>query len=480
MWQPVLMIDGYILSVLGLSMLIPAALDFYDAGIMWSPFFTSALITVFIGVALFLSNRVRITGISLRQGYLITGICWISVGFFAAIPFLLTGAVQNWVSAVFECVSGITGTGSTVLTDVEAQSRSVLLWRSMLNGLGGIGIIIFAVAMLPFLGIGGMQIFQRENSDAGDKFMPKFIDIAKWLIACYLGLVILCALLLYWCGMSKFDALNHALTAVATGGFSTKNNSVAFFDSAAIETVLSAFMMLGALPMTFYVMLIRGREIDDFRLGQIKQFLKTVFILILLITLWISWQNNVEFLKALRWSSFNIISVITTTGYGSVEFLDWGIWTGLFFTLLSLHGGCIGSTTGSIKVMRWQVFSSYSHKLFVSAIDQNRVVPVKVGDVPVDDKVVTSVLVYILLFLITTAVSAVILNFMGYDFMVSLSASVASITNTGPGIVKEIGAMGNYAFFSSGAKWVLIAVMMLGRLEIITLLVVFTKAFWRH
>lgn len=480
MWQPVIMIDGYILAVLGLSMLLPAGLEYYDSENLYSSFLISAMITFFIGLSLFVSNRVRISHMSLRQGFLVTGIGWISVGLFAALPFFLEGTVSTWTSAVFESVSGITGTGSTVLTDVEAQPRSILLWRSMLNGLGGIGIIIFAVAMLPFLGIGGMQIFQRENADASDKFMPKFVDIAKWLIACYVGLIALCTLMLYWCGMSRFDALNHALSAVATGGFSTKNNSVAFFDSASIEAVLSLFMVLGALPMTFYVMLLRSKEVDGFRLGQVKQFLKTVLLLTLFASLWMVWQNGVSFLTALRQSSFNIISVITTTGYGSTEFLNWGVWTGMFFTLLSLHGGCIGSTTGSIKVMRWQVLTSYLHKLFVSSIDQNRVVPVKVGDVPVDDNVVTSVLVYILLFLITTAVSAILLNFMGYDFVISLSASVTSITNTGPGIVKEIGAMGNYAFFSDTAKWVLIAVMMLGRLEIITLLVVFTKTFWKH
>ncbi len=480
MWQPVIMIDGYILAVLGLSMLLPAGLEYYDSENLYSSFLISAMITFFIGLSLFVSNRVRISHMSLRQGFLVTGIGWISVGLFAALPFFLEGTVSTWTSAVFESVSGITGTGSTVLTDVEAQPRSILLWRSMLNGLGGIGIIIFAVAMLPFLGIGGMQIFQRENADASDKFMPKFVDIAKWLIACYVGLIALCTFMLYWCGMSRFDALNHALSAVATGGFSTKNNSVAFFDSASIEAVLSLFMVLGALPMTFYVMLLRSKEVDGFRLGQVKQFLKTVLLLTLFASLWMVWQNGVSFLTALRQSSFNIISVITTTGYGSTEFLNWGVWTGMFFTLLSLHGGCIGSTTGSIKVMRWQVLTSYLHKLFVSSIDQNRVVPVKVGDVPVDDNVVTSVLVYILLFLITTAVSAILLNFMGYDFVISLSASVTSITNTGPGIVKEIGAMGNYAFFSDTAKWVLIAVMMLGRLEIITLLVVFTKTFWKH
>lgn len=480
MWQPVLMVNGFVLAVLGVSMIVPVGFDFYNNPEQWSPFLTSMLITMFIGLSLFLSNRVKIESITLRQGYLITFLSWVLVAFFAASPFFISGAVTDWASAVFESVSGLSGAGSTVLTDVETQPRSILMWRSILNGFGGIGIVIFAVALLPFLGIGGMQMFQRENSDSGDKFMPKFIDIAKWIIIVYLGLVLLCAVLLHIFGMSRFDAINHALAAVSTAGFSTKNSSIAYFDSVAVEVVLSSFMILGALPMTFYIMLLRKHEVDAFRFGQVKYFLKTVLTLIIIISLWMSWKNDMHFLTALRQSSFNIISVITTTGFGSTEFLDWGVWTMVFFTLLSLHGGCIGSTTGAIKVMRWQVLSSYFHKVMISAIDANRVVPVRVGEQPVSDKVVTSVLMYILLFLLSTAVCALILNFMGYDFTLSVSAVVASITNTGPGVLKSIGSMGNYAFFSPAAKYVLSFAMLLGRLEIITILVVFTRSFWKR
>lgn len=480
MWQPVLMIDGFILSVLGLTMLIPAAFDIYERHLMRSPFLTASFLTMFIGIALFLASKVRISRINLKQGYLVTCVCWLSVAAFASLPFYLYGIGGSISSALFEGTSGITGTGATVIYDVEALPRSVLIWRSILNGLGGIGIIIFAVAMLPFLGIGGMQIFQRENADTGDKFMPKFVDMAKWIIGVYLSLVVLCAVMLHWCGMGWFDAANHALSAVATGGFSTKNNSVAFFNSAAIESVLSLFMIIGALPITFYIILLRNREVEPFRFGQAKQFLKTVLLLVVLVALWLTLKNNVSFLTALRSSSFSIISVITTTGFSSADFLSWGVWTGMFFTFLSLHGGCIGSTTGSVKTMRWQVLFSYIHKVAASAINPNRVVPVKVGDVPVSDKVVISVLVYILLFFITVAVFAVALNFMGYDFTTSLSAAIASVTNTGPGIAPRIGIAGNYAFFSPEAKLALCGAMMLGRLEILTLLVIFTPSFWKN
>ncbi len=479
MWQPVLMINGFILFILGLSMFFPAALDIYDNDTNWSPFITSMLITLFIGLSLFLSNKIKISQINLRQGYLVTITCWISVSLFSAIPFIISGTIDDITSAIFESVSGVTGTGATILTDVESMPRSILFWRSMLNGLGGIGIVIFAVAMLPFLGVGGMQIFARENANANDKLMPKFVDMAKWIMAIYVGLVILCTILLYFGGMNKFDALNHAISSVATGGFSTKNNSVAYFNSNLIEFILAVFMLLGALPMTFYIMVLKNKELDSFYTGQIKYFLKTIFILSILVAIWLSAQSNMNFFRALRYSSFNIISVITTTGMGSTEFLDWGIWTAVFFTILSMHGGCIGSTTGAIKVMRWQVLKSYFHKMMVSAIEPNRVVPIKVGEVSVNENVINSVFLYVLLFFVSIGITAVILNFLGYDFTTSVSAAIASVTNTGPGITSSIGVMGNYAFFSTTAKYVLCVAMILGRLEIVTVLVTFTKAFWK-
>ena len=460
-------------------MIFPAMLDMYDNNTNWSPFVTSMLITMFIGLSLFLSNKLKIMQITLKQGYLVTASCWICVSLFSAIPFIISGAITDVPSAIFESVSGVTGTGATILPDVEKMPRSILFWRSMLNGLGGIGIVIFAVAMMPFLGVGGMQMFARENANANDKLMPKFVDMAKWIMLIYIGLVLLCAVLLYWGGMNRFDALNHAISAVATAGFSTKNNSIAYFDSNVIEAILATFMLLGALPMTFYIMLLRNKEFDPFHIGQIKYFFKTIFFLSVFVALWLSFQSNMNFLTALRYSSFNIISVITTTGMGSTDFLDWGIWTAVFFTILSMHGGCNGSTTGSIKVMRWQVLKSYFRKMILTSIEPNRVVPIKVGGVTVSDNVINSVFVYVFLFFVTMGITAVILNFMGYDFTTSMSAAIASVTNTGPGITTSIGVMGNYAFFSTSAKYVLCVAMLLGRLEIITVLVVFTKSFWK-
>ena len=479
MWQPVLMIDGFILCVLGISMLVPAGLDVYDKTALWSPFLSASLATIFIGLSLFVSNKVKIERLSLRQGYLITFVCWVSVALFSAVPLVLTGTLSNITSALFESVSGVTATGATVIQDIESLPRSVLLWRSMLNGLGGIGVVIFAVAMLPFLGIGGMQMFARENSDTNDKLMPKFIDVAKWIIGVYLSLVLLCSLCLYFCGMGRFDAINHAMSVVATAGFSTKNSSIAYYNSALIEMVVAFFMVLGALPMTFYIILFKKHEFEPVRLGQIRYFLKSVFWFSLFIALYLSFSNHINFFTAVRLALFNVISTMTTTGLSSADYLDWGAWTAVFFALLSLHGGCIGSTTGSIKVMRWQVLKSYFNKILVSSIEPNRVMPVKIGESPIADKAVNSVFVYIFSFLATIAGVALLLNLMGYDFSTSLAAAVSTVTNTGPGAVSSISASGNYAFFSTPAKYVLSAAMLLGRLEIMTILVIFTKSFWK-
>ena len=226
MWQPVLMISGYFISVLGLAMLFPAALDVYDTGNSWSPFFSSSIIALFLGMSMFLANKIRIDKVSLQQGYLLTVVSWFSVTLIASIPFILYGTVENWADAVFEASSGISTTGATIITNLDHTPRAILLWRAILNGLGGIGIVIFAIAMLPFLGIGGMQIFQHENSDFNDKLMPKISYIAKRIIFIYITMVVACLICLYFAGMNWFDALCHALATIATGGMSTKDASV--------------------------------------------------------------------------------------------------------------------------------------------------------------------------------------------------------------------------------------------------------------
>ena len=243
MWQPVLMISGYFISVLGIAMLFPALLDIYDTQQNWSPFLSSAIIALFIGMSLYLGNRTKIHKLSIQQGYLLTVVSWFSVSFIASIPFILSGTITSWDNAIFEAASGISTTGATIISNLDNTPRSILLWRAILNGLGGVGIVIFAIAMLPFLGIGGMQIFQRENSDFNDKLMPKISYIAKRIIFIYLFLTIACITSLYFAGMNSFDAICHGIATIATSGMSTKNASIGYFNSPMIETIIMFFMI---------------------------------------------------------------------------------------------------------------------------------------------------------------------------------------------------------------------------------------------
>lgn len=477
MWQPVLMISGYVLGVLGLIMLIPAGMDLTAGAADWSPFLSSALISVFFGFSLFLANYAKIERITLKQGYLITAVCWISVCLFSAIPFWLHHSVESVTDAIFEATSGITGTGATIMNDVESLPHSVLLWRSLLNYIGGLGIVIFAVALLPFLGIGGMQIFQHENSDSNDKFMPKFSYIAKRIVSVYLFLTLLAVGALYLCGMDVFNAINHAMSAIGTGGFSSMNHSVASFNSFPIELVIMLFMLVGALPMTFYILLYRRTSPDRNR--QVRVFLKSVLCLGIILSGYMYLMSDYSLWYALRYGFFTVIAIMTTTGLSSCDYTTWGPWVPAVILLLSLSGGCTGSTTGSIKIFRWQVIYAFLRKYTIAAVEPNRVTLLKIGDINMPERATMSVFVYVFAFMISLLGLTVIVSACGLDLRTSLAAVTACITNVGVGAIDIIGPEGNYAFFSHTVKSLLCFAMLLGRLEIITILVICTKSFWR-
>lgn len=479
MWQPVLMINGYLISVLGLAMLIPAFVDMYDTKKTWSLFITSAIVTLFVGLSLFLANRTKIKKITLKQGYLLTVISWVSLTFLATLPLMLFGITPDFADAVFESMSGLSTTGATVIRDLEVLPRSVLLWRSMLNCMGGIGIVMFAVALLPFLGIGGMQIFQRENSDINDKFMPKFNYIAKRIMIVYFLLMSSCALCLYLVGMTPFEAVNYAMSAIATGGFATKNASVGYYNSVGIEMVLSLFMVLGSLPMTFYIMIVQRRDLHSFRTEQVTFFLKVLVVYILATSCWLDHIGKYGFFEALRYSSFNIISIVTTTGYVSTDYMLWGPFAGTVFIIFALTGGCAGSTSGSIKIFRWQVVIAYLKKSLAVATEPNRVLPVKIGNMNTNGSIISSVFVFMSAYAFSLAILTLLLALGGLDFETAFGSVIACITNSGPGIGPVVGPSGNFSSLSDFAKYVLAFAMLLGRLEILTVLVIFTKSFWK-
>lgn len=477
MWQPVLMISGYFISVLGLAMLFPAAFDIISTGSNWSYFITSSIISVFIGLSLFLANNDKINKVTLQQAYLLTVISWFAVTLLGAIPFMLHGTPA--ADAVFEAASGISTTGATIYADVEALPKSVLLWRALLNGLGGVGIVIFAIAMLPFLGIGGMQIFQRENSDVNEKFMPKISYIAKRIIFVYLTLIILCFISLHFAGMNWFDAFCHANSTIATGGLSTKNASIGYYNSAVIDWTVTFFMILGAIPLTFYHSLLATHNIHSLRSVQVFTFLKVLAAYILSMAVWLNWNGVYDFTTALRYAAFNVTSIVTSTGYVSTDYLKWGAFAATAFIVFALTGGCTGSTAGSIKIYRWQIVFASLKRAFITTTEPNRMVPIKIGSSIINSEVANSIFIFLAAYSLSVIVLTLLVALTGLDFATAFSAVIACITNSGPGIGHIIGPSGNYSSLGDFSKYLLAFTMLLGRLEVMTILVIFTKSFWR-
>lgn len=480
MWQPVFMISGYFIALLGFAMLIPAGFDIYFLKESWSPFLSSSIIALFIGLSLFLANKTKITKFSLHQGFLLTTMAWGSVALLSTLPFIFSDAMPKFADAFFEAFSGITATGATIVADVESLPKSILLWRSMLNGLGGIGIVIFGIAMMPFLGIGGMQIFQRENSDFGDQFMPKMGAMAKRLLFVYLILLVTCTLALYGVGMNMFDALNHALATISTGGFSTKNTSIGFYNSASVEAVIVLFMILGSLPISYYLMVFYKNKGKSLKTAQVIGFLKIATFYIIGVSVWLVYNGIYDWVEALRQSSFNIVSIMTTTGFASVDYMKWGNFTYLAFLVFALTGGCTGSTTGSVKIFRWQALLAYLKNAFLKATNPNVVSLPTIQGHPLDSPIMNSVLTFLGLYLSTLFVVMVLLSLDGLPFEVSISGAIACFTNTGPGVGDLVGPAGNYSTLSDFAKCVLSIGMLLGRLEVLTVLVIFSPSFWKN
>jgi len=480
MWQPVLMISGYFITILGFSMLFPAFTEIYFGQENWSDFVTSSIICIFIGIAIFLANKQKIEKFTLQQGFLLTVLNWFALSFLAAFPFMFSGVATNFVDAFFEAASGITTTGASILSDIDNAPKGILMWRSILNGLGGIGIVIFAVALLPFLGVGGMQVFQTESSELKEKFMPKISNITRGIIFVYALLLTLCTISLHFAGMNWFDAVNHALSSVSTGGFSTRSASIGYYDSVKIEVIVNIFMILGSLPLSYYIVLLQNKKMSDFKSSQVKAFFKIYAFCVIAMSLWLSYNGIYNFFTALRYTSFNIASVISSTGFASTDYSQWGHFAYATFIVFSLIGGCTGSTAGGMKVFRWQVLYAEFKKVFITMTQPNRVVPIKIGKTICDNSIGYSVMMFCLAFFLSIFLLTICVSIYDIDIVTSFSAVVACITNVGPGLGDIVGPAGYYQPLPNGAKFILACTMILGRLEIFTVLVIFSKNFWKN
>lgn len=479
-FRPVLFVIGILLSALALFMLIPGIVDLLGNKKDWISFFMAAFLTLFVGVSLILTNKIEGgAALTIKQAFILTTFSWVAVVAFAALPFMFSSLKLSYTDAFFETMSGITTTGASVLLGLDNATYGILLWRSILTGIGGVGIIVFAIAVLPMLRIGGMQLFKTESSDKSDKIMPRMTQISLAITGVYAGMVILCAIGLWIAGMSKFDAIAHSFPIIATAGFSTHDSGFAFWNSEAIEYIATLFMALSGIPFVLYVQFLRGDASALWKSEQVIWYLRILTGSIFIVMVWLLFVKDYDFMQSLRYSSFTVTSIITTTGFGSTDYAKWGGFIDTFIFMLSVVGGCTGSTTGGIKIFRFQILYQTAKVQLIHLIQPHAIVKMRYNGKAVTDSVTSSVMSFIILYGFSFMIVAVILSLCGMDFITSMSASAACISNVGPGLGEIIGPMGNYSTIPDLGKWILSFAMLLGRLEIFTILVLLSVKFWR-
>jgi trk system potassium uptake protein TrkH len=426
----------------------------------------------------FLSNLDHDKKLTLQQAFLLTALSWLSIAIFGSLPFIFSDLNFSFVNAFFESMSGITTTGSTIISNLDEMPKSILLWRAILQWLGGIGIIIMAITLMPIMNVGGMQLFKISNNDSSEKILPKSKEIALRLIYIYTSLTLLCGLTYKAFGMSFFDSLTHSMTTIATGGFSNYNESIGFFNSVSIEISAMIFIILGSLPFIAYIKFISGDKKIIFNDVQIKTFFKIIIasIIILSIYLFVSGAADLN----LRSIFFNVISILTGTGYVNAEFDTWGSFTLILFLGLMFIGGCAGSTTCGIKIFRIQILYLFVANQLKKIIYPKGVFILKYDQNPIDNKFISSIISFIYMYLVIFFILTALLSLTGLDFVTSISGAATSISNVGPGLGSVIGPNGDFSTLPDISKWILTLGMILGRLELFAILVLFLPSFWRN
>ncbi|MDU8943867.1 TrkH family potassium uptake protein [Ovoidimarina sediminis] len=477
--RPVGYVVGLLVAALGVTMLVPMGMDLLAGNDHWQVFLESALITALVGglIALACANGVS-QRLSIQQTFLLTTGVWLMLPVFGAIPFALGATEARFVNAFFESMSGMTTTGSTVFVGLERLPPGLLLWRSMLQWFGGIGIIVVAMVFLPELRIGGMQMFRSEAFDTMGKILPRATAIAGQISAIYLVLTVACMLAYLGTGMSAFDALNLAMTTVSTGGFAPSDASMGAYAGIA-EYVATLFMFLASLPFVRYVQLVAGTARPLVSDTQVRALIGTVVVSVTVLVIYRLMTSEADFASTFREALFNLTSIITGTGFASVDYQLWGPLAVTVFFFIGLVGGCAGSTCCSVKIFRYQIlFSSIKaqiqrihspHGIFTPRFDGRTV----------SDDILSSVMAFFVMFIVSLGIFAVALGATGLDFITSVSGAATALANVGPGLGPQIGPAGNFAGLNDAAKWILIGAMLTGRLEIMGVYAILTINFWR-
>ncbi|MEM8987556.1 MAG: TrkH family potassium uptake protein [Pseudomonadota bacterium] len=481
--RPILLVIGVLLTALGLFMAAPMAADLATGSEDWRGFALSAAVTLFVGGGLAASNWGRGGALTVQQGFLLTVSSWVALVAFAALPFTLGSIKLSYTDAFFEAMSGLTTTGSTVITALDDAPKGVLLWRALLQWIGGVGVIIMAIAVFPMLQIGGMQLFRLESSDTSEKILPRANQIAGSIISLYLILSVFCFSAYWALGMTSFDAAAHAMTTIATGGFSTKNASFGHYleDLAGpADMVAVFFMIVGSLPFGLYLLALRGKTKPLMQDAQVRFFLILVALFTLAMTALVIETEGRSLAMALRLAFFNVVSIMTGTGYATADYGLWGPFAVAFFFCVMFVGGCAGSTSCGLKIFRLQVAIAGMRLHARRLAHPNGVFTERYNGRPLTEDVYTSVLSFFFVYFACFATLAALLSAAGLDTLTALSAAGTSIANVGPGLGEIIGPAGTFAPLSAPVKWLLSFGMLLGRLELFTVLVLFAPHFWRN
>ena len=471
---------GVLLVILGAFMLIPFFVQFiYDE--KNNTFLLSALVTAFIGTLLVLTNLEENKKLNLQQAFLLTTLSWLGIAIFGCLPFLLSNLNLSLVDAFFESMSGITTTGSTIITNLDDAPKSILIWRAILQWLGGIGVIVMAITILPLLNIGGMQLFRMESSDTTEKILPKTREITLIISIIYLALTFTCGISYWAVGMNIFDSIAHSMTTIATGGFSTYSGSIGHFQNPRIEIISIIFIVLGSIPFIAYLKFVKGDKKIFLKDAQIKGLIYILIISILLMFLYLMLSNKeYSFSENLRISTFNVVSVLSGTGYVTADFSSWGNFPLIFFLFLMFIGGCAGSTTCGIKIFRFQILGRFIINQIKKLVYPHGVFSIKYNNEKINDTFIYSIITFIFLYFFIFFILAALLSVNGLDFITAISGSASAISNVGPGLGNVIGPNGNFSDLPNFSKLSLSLGMLLGRLELFAVLVLFFPSFWKN
>ena len=470
---------GVLQIILGISMIIPIIFQIVFNELD-SSFIGAGIITVVFGILFFLSNMDHQKKLNLQQAFLLTALSWLSIAIFGSLPFIFSSLELSITDAFFESMSGITTTGSTIITNLNESPKGILVWRAILQWLGGIGIIVMAITLMPIMNVGGMQLFKISSNDASEKILPKSKEISARLIIIYFILTFLCASFYKFFGMNFFDSLTHSMTTIATGGFSNYNESIGYFNNASIEITAILFIILGSIPFISYIKFLSGNKKIFIQDTQIRTFLKIILVSILIISIYLIFAYETISFKIFRQISFNVVSILTGTGYVTHQFDSWGSFPLIFFLILMFIGGCAGSTACGIKIFRIQILYTFLKNQLKKIIYPRGVFIIKYDNNNLDDKFMSSIISFIYLYITIFFIITAFLSLSGLDFITSISAAATSISNVGPGLGNIIGPNGNFSLLPDVSKWILSIAMILGRLELFAILVLFLPSFWRN